>query len=146
MWESAHIDRPQNGGWLMEVELEQFCCYPSAQSGFLLALSWALFVEFVADYYLISSLWRRSREKQRNKKWDIGTNLSLYFDQTKIGHLMRWAEFHFSSSEDQLQLLFKVIVEYQVWSLLVFYVSIPVGVGSCGRLQPDRSKSTSNAL
>eukprot|EP00920_Eleutheroschizon_duboscqi_P009864 GHVT01023004.1.p1 GENE.GHVT01023004.1~~GHVT01023004.1.p1 ORF type:complete len:417 (+),score=103.36 GHVT01023004.1:410-1660(+) len=36
-----------------------------------------------------------------------------YLVQLKIDQLMRWANFHFEASEGQLQLLFKVIVEFQ---------------------------------
>ncbi|CDJ52623.1 phosphatidylcholine transfer protein, putative [Eimeria brunetti] len=32
----------------------------------------------------------------------------------KIDHLMRWAGYHFASSNAQLQLIFKVIIEYEV--------------------------------
>lgn len=34
--------------------------------------------------------------------------------QQKLDQLMRWADFHFASSQNQLQLIFKVILEYQV--------------------------------
>ncbi|CBZ53350.1 putative phosphatidylcholine transfer protein [Neospora caninum Liverpool] len=36
----------------------------------------------------------------------------------KLDQLMRWADFHFPSSQNQLQLIFKVILEYQVLARL----------------------------
>ncbi|PFH38685.1 START domain-containing protein [Besnoitia besnoiti] len=36
----------------------------------------------------------------------------------KLDQLMRWADFHFRSSQNQLQLIFKVILEYQVLARL----------------------------
>lgn len=34
--------------------------------------------------------------------------------QGRIDNLMRWANYHFATSQSQLQLIFKVIMEYQV--------------------------------
>ncbi|KAF4641721.1 START domain-containing protein [Toxoplasma gondii] len=36
----------------------------------------------------------------------------------KLDQLMRWADFHFATSQNQLQLIFKVILEYQVLARL----------------------------
>lgn len=53
------------------------------------------------------------------------------FIQQKLDQLMRWADFHFASSQNQLQLIFKVILEYQVTLHFAAHLLMSIYLRAC---------------